>query len=208
MARVAKKPVPKKAVKAAPKKAIPAKAAKAVVAKPAPKTAAKATTKPATPKAVPSPKAVPPKVAAPKAAPAVVAPPAPAPRKRKPAFTPAELEQIRTDLEAQRAVFARELAELEAGTFNQSQSDLSGEVSFDEESADAGTFTFERERDLSLSNNLKDLLDKVDAALRRIKNGSYGSCERCGKPIDKARLKALPYSVLCIDCKKLEERVR
>jgi RNA polymerase-binding protein DksA len=208
VARPAKKPAPKKAVKAAPKKAIPAKAAKAMVAKPAPKTAAKATTKPATPKAVPSPKAVTPKVAAPKAAPAVVSPPEPAPRKRKPAFTPAELEQIRTELEAQRAVFARELAELEAGTFNQSQSDLSGEVSFDEESADAGTFTFERERDLSLSNNLKDLLDKVDAALRRIKNGSYGSCERCGKPIDKARLKALPYSVLCIDCKKLEERVR
>ena len=208
MARPAKKPAPKKAVKAAPKKAIPAKAAKAMVAKPALKTAAKATTKPATPKAVPSPKAVTPKVAVPKAAPAVVSPPEPAPRKRKPAFTPAELEQIRTELEAQRAVFARELAELEAGTFNQSQSDLSGEVSFDEESADAGTFTFERERDLSLSNNLKDLLDKVDAALRRIKNGSYGSCERCGKPIDKARLKALPYSVLCIDCKKLEERVR
>jgi len=208
VARPAKKPAPKKAVKAAPKKAIPAKAAKAMVAKPAPKTAAKATTKPATPKAVPSPKAVTPKVAVPKAAPAVVSPPEPAPRKRKPAFTPAELEQIRTELEAQRAVFARELAELEAGTFNQSQSDLSGEVSFDEESADAGTFTFERERDLSLSNNLKDLLDKVDAALRRIKNGSYGSCERCGKPIDKARLKALPYSVLCIDCKKLEERVR
>jgi RNA polymerase-binding protein DksA len=154
------------------------------------------------------PKAVAPKVAAPKAPVVAAPPPAPPPRKRKPAFTPAELEQIRIDLEAQRAVFARELAELEAGTFNQSQSDLSGEVSFDEESADAGTFTFERERDLSLSNNLKDLLDKVDAALRRIKNGSYGSCERCGKPIDKARLKALPYSVLCIDCKKLEERVR
>jgi RNA polymerase-binding protein DksA len=140
---------------------------------------------------------------------APVAPPPPAPKKpRKPAFSPEELEQIRADLEAQRALFTRELAELEAGTFNQSQSDLSGEVSFDEESADAGTFTFERERDLSLGNNLRDLLDKVDSALRRIKAGTYGTCERCGKPIDKARLRALPYSVLCIDCKKLEERVR
>jgi len=196
VARAAKKPAPKKpaktvpvkaaAVKAAPgKKAIPAAAPKAAATKPTP---------------------------AKRAATAVVAPvppPAPPARKpRKPAFTPAELEQIGAELQAQRATFARELAELEAGTFNQSQSDLSGEVSFDEESADAGTFTFERERDLSLSNNLRDLLDKVDSALRRIKNGTYGSCERCGKPIDKARLKALPYSVLCIDCKKLEERVR
>jgi DnaK suppressor protein len=207
VARAAKKPAPpKKAVKAVPaKKAIPAKAAKVAAAKPIAKTAARATAKTAEPKA--PPKAAPAKISKPAA---VVTPPAPAPppRKRKPAFSPAELEQIRVDLEAQRAVFARELAELEAGTFNQSQSDLSGEVSFDEESADAGTFTFERERDLSLSNNLKDLLDKVDSALRRIKSGSYGSCERCGKPIDKARLKALPYSVLCIDCKKLEERVR
>ena len=215
MARAAKKPAPKKSPKAAPShKAIPATAtrAKAVLK---PKTATKVASKPeAKPTAKAPPKATAktatPKPAAAKPAPAAaaVAPP-PAPRKpRKPAFGPEELEQIRSDLEQQRATFARELAELEAGTFNQSQSDLSGEVSFDEESADAGTFTFERERDLSLGNNLRDLLDKVDSALRRIKAGTYGTCERCGKNIDKARLRALPYSVLCIDCKKLEERVR
>jgi DnaK suppressor protein len=196
VARAAKKPAPRKPAKAAPK-AAPAKAA----SKAAPKVAAAK-------KAIP---AAAPKVATVKKAAVAIAPPppAPAPKKpRKPAFTPAELEQIRVELNAQRETFARELAELEAGTFNQSQSDLSGEVSFDEESADAGTFTFERERDLSLGNNLRDLLDKVDSALRRIKAGTYGSCERCGRPIDKARLRALPYSVLCIDCKKLEERVR
>ncbi len=81
-------------------------------------------------------------------------------------------------------------------------------MSFDEESADAGTFTFERERDLSLGNNIRDLLEKVEAALKRMNAGTYGECERCGRPIDKARLKALPYAVLCIDCKKAEERVR
>ena len=208
MARPAKKPAPKKSAKAAPaKKVIPAAAPRGAAAtkvKTATKAPAKATAK-AAPKA--TAKAL---VAKPASNPAPVATAvAPAPKKpRKPAFSPEELEQIRADLETQRATFARELAELEAGTFNQSQSDLSGEVSFDEESADAGTFTFERERDLSLSNNLRDLLEKVDSALRRIKAGTYGTCERCGKSIDKARLRALPYSVLCIDCKKLEERVR
>lgn len=127
-------------------------------------------------------------------------------RKRGAGLSAAELATVQRELEAQRALYTRELAELEAGTFNISQSDLSGEVSFDEESADAGTFTFERERDLSLGNNIRDLLDKVGSALRRLGNGSYGECERCGNPIDKARLKALPYSVLCISCKKLEER--
>jgi RNA polymerase-binding transcription factor len=198
VARPAKKPAPKKSAKAAPaKKAIPAA-----------KSAAKSGSKAAPAKAAVSKAAAPAKTAAPAkaAATAVAAPPARKPR--KPSLSPDELTQIRSELGAQKEMFERELAELEAGTFNQSQSDLSGEVSFDEESADAGTFTFERERDLSLGNNLRDLLDKVRSALRRLDAGTYGSCERCGKPIDKARLKALPYSVLCIDCKKLEERVR
>ena len=209
MPRSAKKPAAKKTAKAAPvKKAIPAVATRKVAPKKA-RSAAKPAAKAAARSAVKSTAKAPPKTVAKPAVAAPVAPPPPAPKKpRKPAFSPEELEQIRADLEAQRALFTRELAELEAGTFNQSQSDLSGEVSFDEESADAGTFTFERERDLSLGNNLRDLLDKVDSALRRIKAGTYGTCERCGKPIDKARLRALPYSVLCIDCKKLEERVR
>jgi len=180
--------------------------------KQAPKKPAKAPAGRATRSSSPKPAAM--KAAAPpkRAATAVAEPhPAPSPvrkARRGPSLSAVDLEQIRVDLQAQRDLFARELTELEAGTFNQSQSDLSGEVSFDEESADAGTFTFERERDLSLGNNLRDLLDKVDSALRRINAGTYGTCERCGRPIDKARLKALPYSVLCIDCKKLEERVR
>jgi DnaK suppressor protein len=135
-----------------------------------------------------------------------------APRRRGPRtagpLSAAELREVRAELAAQQDLLRRELAELEAGTFTQSQSDLSGEVSFDEESADAGTFTFERERDLSLGNNIRDLLEKVEAALRRIDAGTYGTCERCGRPIDRARLKALPYSVLCVDCKRQEERAR
>ena len=195
MARPAKKAAPKKPAKtAAAKKSEPKTDAKA-----APKRAgtALAAAKPAA-KAAPAKPEVPP------------AKPAP-PKKRKgnaAGLTPTELTQIRQELNEHRDLYRRELEELEAGTFNQSQSDLSGEVSFDEESADAGTFTFERERDLSLGNNIRDLLDKVESALKRMDAGTYGECERCGKPIDKARLRALPYAVLCIDCKKAEERVR
>jgi len=66
--------------------------------------------------------------------------------------------------------------------------------------------TFERERDLSLSNNIKDLTEKIDHALERIDHGTYGLCERCGRPIEKARIKALPYATLCIKDKQAEER--
>jgi len=123
-------------------------------------------------------------------------------------YTQKELDDLRKRLLEEKEQLEQQLATIEEATFATSQSELTGEVSFDDENADAGTFTFERERDLSLGNNIRDLLDKVSAALKRMDAGTYGECERCGRPIDKARLRALPYSVLCIDCKKAEERVR
>ena len=57
-------------------------------------------------------------------------------------------------------------------------------------------------------NNLRDLLDKIGKAMAKIDEGTYGLCDRCGKPIEKARLKALPYANLCLKDKQAEERVR
>jgi RNA polymerase-binding transcription factor DksA len=114
------------------------------------------------------------------------------------AYTKKELEELRKRLIEERAELESQLTTIEETSFAASQSDLSGEVSFDEENADAGTFTFERERDLSIENNVRDLMGKVDRALARMDEGRYGICSRCGKPIEKARLKALPYVDLCI----------
>jgi DnaK suppressor protein len=61
---------------------------------------------------------------------------------------------------------------------------MSGDVGLDDESADAGTATFEREKDLSIENNVRDLLRKIESALKRMDAGTYGLCERCGKPIE------------------------
>lgn len=116
----------------------------------------------------------------------------------KPAYTKKELEDLRGRLLEERRELESQLATIEESSFATSQSDLSGEVSFDEENADAGTFTFERERDLSIENNVRDLMAKIDRALERMEEGTYGLCVRCGKPIEKARLKALPYVDLCI----------
>lgn len=114
------------------------------------------------------------------------------------AYTKKELEDLRKRLVEERAELEDQLTTIEESSFAGSQSELSGEVSFDEENADAGTFTFERERDLSIENNVRDLMDKIDRALGRMDEGVYGICSRCGKPIEKARLKALPYVDLCI----------
>jgi DnaK suppressor protein len=117
-----------------------------------------------------------------------------------------ELDELRQRLEAERAELQVQLTTIEETSFATSQSDISGEVSFDEENADAGTFTFERERDLSIENNVRDLMGKIDRALARMDGGTYGICSRCGKPIEKARLKALPYADLCIKDAQAQSR--
>ncbi len=113
-------------------------------------------------------------------------------------FSGKELTDLRARLQEERALLQEQLTSIQEAQFSQSQSDISGEVSFDDDSADAGTFTYERERDLSIGNNVKDLMTKIDRALARIGDGTYGLCSVCGKPIEKARLKALPYVDLCI----------
>ena len=64
----------------------------------------------------------------------------------------------------------------------------------------------EREKDLSIENNVRDLLHKIDRALKRIDEGTYGLCSVCGRPIEKARIKALPYVDLCIKDAKAQTR--
>ncbi len=121
-------------------------------------------------------------------------------------YTPKDLEEFRSALEKERRELRAQLNEIEESSFSTPQSEISGEVAFDEEYADSGTATFERERDLSLENNIRDLLEKIEKALERMDEGTYGICERCGKPIEKARLKALPYANLCIKDKQAESR--
>ncbi len=118
------------------------------------------------------------------------------------------LESIRRALEDELGDLQRRQAELEESSFDATQSEISGEVGLDDDFADAGTATFERERDLSIRNNIRDLIDQIGRAVARIDDGTYGTCERCGRPIDVARLKALPHALLCMDCKRREERAR
>ena len=119
-----------------------------------------------------------------------------------------EIQELKAQLLAERQDLQAQYQELEESSFGSNQSELTGEMGFDEEYADAGTATFERERDLSLVNNLRDLMERIDKALSRINEGTYGLCDRCGRPIEKLRIKALPYANLCLKDKQAEERVR
>jgi DnaK suppressor protein len=123
-------------------------------------------------------------------------------------YSQKELDEFKTRLLEERAELETQLTTIEESSFATPQSDISGEVSFDEDSADAGTATFERERDLSIENNVRDLMQKIDRALARMENGTFGICVKDGKQIEKARLKALPYVELCIKDAQAQTRAR
>ncbi len=82
-------------------------------------------------------------------------------------------------------------------------SEASAERSPDPTSADGGSMAFELEKELTLDENTKHLLNQIDHALVLIKKKKYGNCESCGNPIPVARLEALPYSTNCKDCAAL-----
>ena len=121
-------------------------------------------------------------------------------------LTKKEIDELRDRLVQERAELEEQLTTIEDTSFAATQSDLSGDVGLDDESADAGTATFEREKDLSIEQNVRDLLQKIERALQKIDAGTYGICERCGKPIEKARIKALPYVDLCIKDAQAQSR--
>jgi RNA polymerase-binding protein DksA len=114
-------------------------------------------------------------------------------------LTAQEIDELRTRLESERGELADQLTTIEDQAFAATQSDMSGDVGVDDESADAGTATFEREKELSIEQNVRDLIQKIDRALKRIEDGTYGICEVCGKPIGDERLRALPWARLCIE---------
>ena len=105
----------------------------------------------------------------------------------------AQLESERVRLEQMIADHVRELEEAR-------QTETSAERSPDPGSAEAGSMNFEFEKELSLGQNTVDLLRKVERALSRVDDGTYGICESCGTQIPVARLEVLPYATECVSC--------
>ena len=118
-------------------------------------------------------------------------------------WTVAELKIIRADIAKELERLRRELivVELEMDSLIQE----SGEGAGDDQ-ADAGTKTFEREHEMSLVINARDMVLQTERALDRIDSKRYGSCEECGNAIGKARLQVFPRATLCMLCKQKEER--
>lgn len=77
---------------------------------------------------------------------------------------------------------------------------------YDNHPADAASETYERTKNFALDENFREILERIDEALHKIEDGSYGMCDRCGEQINVERLKAIPYATMCISCQESLER--
>ncbi|HWG02177.1 MAG TPA: TraR/DksA C4-type zinc finger protein [Trebonia sp.] len=118
-------------------------------------------------------------------------------------WTAEEVAEVRAELETEAAALRKEIGQAES-EIAEHFGDMIAQAGDDE--ADASSKVAQREHDLALTQNTRELLGQTEHALARIDAGTYGVCESCGKPIGKARLQAFPRATLCVACKQRQER--
>jgi RNA polymerase-binding protein DksA len=106
-------------------------------------------------------------------------------------------QRLKTALERQRDALKTELSQLGV--------EPNDGMGYSTHPADDATVAFEQSADLAIRRNAERLLYQVERALIRMQEGTYGVCRECGKPIDDARLKAIPWTRLCINCASKHE---
>ncbi len=118
-------------------------------------------------------------------------------------MTPIEVKQFRPLLEAERERIVNAIASLRDDN-HRNVDDEVGELGG--VGADTASITFDRELDEGLEESAQQSLGQVERALAKLEDGTYGVCERCGKPIGEERLLARPWATLCIDDQRLADR--
>ena len=119
-----------------------------------------------------------------------------------------QLKQFKQLLLQERAKFAgviRTLAQEASKSPREASGDLS---SYTVHMADMSADTYERELVSSLASSEQIVLYQIEDALKRIEEGTYGACQQCQKPISLSRLRAVPYTSLCISCQRTKEQKR
>jgi RNA polymerase-binding protein DksA len=97
------------------------------------------------------------------------------------------------------------MTQMEDSALNKDQSNV---TSMPIDMAELGTGNFDQELTLSLLGSEKNAMDRIDEALKRIEDGNYGLCEKCGVKIPASRLSAIPYAAQCVRCASKREEGR
>jgi RNA polymerase-binding protein DksA len=114
-------------------------------------------------------------------------------------LAPSTLAKLRARLEDEQARLEGVIDEFDRQREQSRLAETSAEHAADPDSADGGSLAYEMEMELSKQENARELLEKVNHALRRMDEGLYGLCEVSGKPIPLARLEALPYATTVVE---------
>ena len=109
-------------------------------------------------------------------------------------------DRFRRRLEDEQQRLNETIRDIEAEREEVRLTETSSDRSPDPNTAEGGSLAFEMEKELSILENTRDILAKVQDALSRIEDGTYGTCDVCGEAIPVARLEALPYTKLCVTC--------
>ena len=116
------------------------------------------------------------------------------------------LESFKKKLIKEREKLLADINHMRNEELSKSQRDATGELSgYADHMADGGTDTIERQISLGLISNEEAMLIKIDRALKRIEDKTYGVCELCKEKILQERLNAVPYAIYCIECRAKEE---
>jgi len=122
-------------------------------------------------------------------------------------MTKKELEQYKKILVDLRVKIGTKVGQIEKDYLRKSSQDSSGDISAHPfHMADAATDSFDTEFNIGLASNEKNVIYEIDAALVRIKEGTYGICEKYGTRISKKRLKAMPHARYSIKAQEEEEK--
>ncbi|HHX41150.1 MAG TPA: hypothetical protein GX715_14410 [Armatimonadetes bacterium] len=111
-----------------------------------------------------------------------------------------DLHRYREMLEKEQQRMLRQIRTIDSGQDQDMSETLSELSDYDDHPADIATETFEREKDRALRENARETIERVEAALQKMENGTYGLCDICGQPIPVGRLDAVPYATLCVKC--------
>lgn len=114
-----------------------------------------------------------------------------------------DTEHARQELDAHLTRLAGELAELEKAR-EASRQEKDEYAGYGNQVGEAASETSEAERNLALIDNLEQMREHIERALKRIDDGTYGLCLTCGKLIPAERLEALPFAEQCVSCKSKE----
>ena len=117
-----------------------------------------------------------------------------------------QLKQFKELLLQERAKVASEIRSI-AQEAAKNPREASGDLSaYTVHMADMSADTYERELAMNLAGSSQEVLYQIEDALKRIDEGTYGICQQCAKPISVSRLRAVPYTSLCIDCQRTKEQ--